>query len=138
MIKTAITFTDAQGTEHICHKVGRKVIVSIPQYAKSLEEEFIYAVRTATNDSSVRPDSVRLVKNPKANSYVLKTDSSFYFVRKHNSHIEIMVDEYGMGFYAGLVDHYLFKAHSEGDTVIFWMIDKNTNTRVGHYNYFAW
>lgn len=138
MIKRAFTFTDATG-EHICHKTGRKVIVDVPQYAKTLEEELIYGVRTATNDSSVRPDDVKLVKNPKNNSYVLKTDSCFYFVRKHNSRIEVIVDEtYGMGFYAGLTGHYKFKAHSEDDAVVFWMIDTNTGSRVGHYRYFEW
>lgn len=137
MIKKAITFADETG-EHICHKAGRKAIVDIPQYAKTLEEQLIYGVRTATNDSSVRPDA-KLIKNPKNDSYVLKTDSCFYFVRKHNSHIEVIVDdEYGMGFYAGCIGHYKFKAHSDGDTVVFWMIDENTGNRVGHYNYFEW
>ena len=136
MIKKAITFTDATG-EHICHKVGRKVIVD-SQYAKTLEEELIYGVRSATNDSSVRPDA-KLIKNPKNDSYVLKTDSCFYFVRKHNTRIGVIVDEEcGMGFYAGCVGHYKFKAHSNGDIVVFWMIDEKTGNRVGHYNYFEW
>lgn len=135
--KNAITITDTTG-EHICHKVGRKIIVDVPTYARNLEEELIYAVREATKDSSVRPDA-ELIKNPKNDTYVLKTDSNFYFVRKYNSHIEVIVDDkYGMGFYSGCVGHYKFKAHSEGNMVVFFMTDEHTGSRVGHYNYFEW
>lgn len=136
---TNITFKDATG-EHICHKVGRKVIVGIPQYARSLEEEMIYAVREATHDSSVRPDEVRLIKNPKNDTYVLETSSNIYFVRKRESHIEIIVNaEYGMGFFAGMVrDHdHKFSIHSEGDMTVFWMKQRD-GTRISHYNYFEW
>lgn len=138
MIKSnAVTITDANG-EHICHKVGRKIIVDVPTYAKNLEEELIWGVREATRDSSVTPNA-KLVKNPKNNTYVIKTNSCFYFVRKHNSRIEIIVDDkYGMGFYSGCVDHYKFKAESEGNITVFFMLDKNTGYRVGHYNYFEW
>lgn len=136
--KTAVTFTDTTGAEHICHNVGRKVVVDVPVSARTLEEALIDGVRNATCDSSVRPGA-KLIKNPKNDTYVLKTDSCFYFVRKRNSRIEVIVDEdYGMGFYAGCVGHYKFHVHSEGDTVIFWMIDENTGYRVGHYNYFEW
>ena len=139
MIKRAFTFTDATG-EHICHKAGRKVIVDVPEYAKTLREELIHGVRTATNDSSVRPDADnKLFKNPQNNSYVLKTASCFYFVRKRNSRIEVIVDEtYGMGFYAGLTGHYKFNAYSSENVVVFWMIDTYTGRRFGHYNYFEW
>ena len=138
MIKTVITITDENGIDHVCHKVGRKETVNIPKFAKNLEEELIYGVRSATNDSSVGCNS-QLIKTPTDDTYVLKTPSCFYFVRKVDSLIEVMVDaEYGMGFYVGMTGHYKFKAQTKGNTIVFWMIDKDTEERIGHYNYFQW
>lgn len=137
MINKNVTFKDATG-EHICHNVGRKVIVGIPQYARTLKEEMIYAVREATHDSSVRPDEARLIKNPKNDTYVLETSSNIYFVRKRDSHIEIIVDaELGMGFFAGMIRDHKFSVHSEGDMTVFWMKERD-GTRITHYNYFKW
>ena len=128
MIKTGVIFNDESG-DHICHKAGRKVIVDVPQYAKNLEEEFIFGVRDATNDSSVRP-GVKLIKNPTNNCYVMKTASCFYFVRKHESRIEIIVDDMsGMGFFSGLAESNNFKAHSDDDVVVFWLTNKITKKR---------
>lgn len=136
MIKKKITFSDSKG-EHICYKTGRKLVVNVPAYARtSIEEQFIYAVRGVTCDSGVRP-GIKVNKDPKSENYIMMADNSCYFVRKKDSHhIEIIVNESGFGFYVGRY-HKLY-AHSYENMVIFWIVEKSSGIRIGHYRYFEW
>lgn len=134
MIKvTAITFTDENGKEHICEKVGWKMVVDVPTSARTLEEELIYGVRNTTHDSSVHPSAAKLIKIQNNDSYMLKTDKSFYFVRKHNSKIEVITH-----YHHFMGKHNKIHIRSKGDIIVFWLTYKDTNNLSSYYNFFEW
>ena len=129
--KISVTFTDAAGKEHSCKEVGHKRVVTVAPQTR-IEDTLIVAVRTASCDSSIRP-GVSILNIPGTDAYIVKSESSFYFVKPITSNVfEVILNE-TFGF--EVIKGYSFRAETLGDIIVFYMFDNATHNRVGPYRY---
>ena len=129
--KISVTFTDAAGKEHSCKEVGRKRVVTVAPQTR-IEDTLIVAVRTASCDSSIRP-GVSIFNISGTDVYIVKSESSFYFVKPITSNVFEVILNGPFGFEA--VKGYSLIAQMEGDIIVFYMFDNATHNRIGPYRY---
>lgn len=138
MIKQAIVYTDQDGKEHICQKVGRLITVPVNQKG-TIEEKLIFALRDISCDSSVKL-GVPIKRCPKDAStlevYSIHTGMYCYFVRVVDSNtFGIQLNKSPVGF--GDENKKIY-AIQEGNITVFFYSDISSGERISPYFYLQW
>ena len=129
--RNTLIFRDQMGITHTCYKAGEKRIVQF-DLTNGIEEALITAIRNEFHDSSIRPGvSVKSLSN--MNVFIVYSHTNFYIARPHfDGNVEIFSNGI-FGFPVQNGYNYNFEVH--GNIVVFWMCDKYSKMRIGHYKF---
>mgnify|MGYP000040075260 FL=1 len=130
--RSTLVFRDQMGITHTCYRAGQKRIVHFDLTNGSIEEALIAAIRNEFHDSSIRHGvSVKSLSN--MNVYIVHSHTNFYIVKPHfDGSIEIFFNGI-FGF--PIQDGYSYNFEVHGNTIVFWMCDKYSRMRIGHYKF---
>ena len=135
MKEPTLTFTESDGTIHICEKKGCHKFV--PFKGGLLHENIRNAIKSVTGDPNIKSDSI-IEPCPMSNMevYIVTTENSYYFVKVHDKCVvEVVVDEKTNGGFA--VGKRLVAQHEDGVT-FFFCKDKETGKKDDAYFFIAW
>ena len=126
-------FRDNMGNAHTCYEVGKKRTVQFNRTnGSTIEEALITTIRNEFHDSDIRP-GVTVKSLNKMNVYIVHSHNSFYIARPHfDGSVDIFFNDI-FGF--PVEDGYIYRFEVHGNAIVFWMCDKHTKMRIGHYNF---